>query len=101
MTLPDRQSLAFIHCIEDPGADSELSKVSSQVMWDIGPGEEGYLIQHTRDVGAFWANKDIMEFGAVYDGSGGLLKEPISPEVSPRAWIFHKRDMLSALKEAA
>jgi len=69
VTLPgDGQSFALIYSIEDPlGGSSNINSrsftgVGAQVM---GP-DDGYLLQYSKDVSSFWADRTSLALGATF-----------------------------------
>ena len=63
MTLPgDAKSFALIYSIEDPSGSNGFSGVGAQVM---GP-DDGYLIQYSKDVSSFWADRNRLALGSVF-----------------------------------
>lgn len=74
MTLPgDGQSFALIYSIEDPLGTGQFSGIGAQVM---GP-DDGYLLQYSRDVSQFWADRSTLALGATFRPvPGALLGQP-------------------------
>lgn len=63
VTLPgDGQSFALIYSIENPQGNLPYSGVGAQVM---GP-DDSYLIQYSPDVATFWADRDNLALGAIF-----------------------------------
>lgn len=65
VTLPgDSKSFALIYSIEDPKGGAVFSGVGAQVM---GP-DDGYLLQYSKDVSSFWADRSQLALGACFSG---------------------------------
>jgi tocopherol cyclase len=80
ITLPgDAKSFALIYSIEDPLGDGVFSGVGAQVM---GP-DDGYILQYSKDVSTFWADRGRLALGASFQPTeaggascvGGMLPE--------------------------
>ncbi|GAB4820510.1 hypothetical protein N2152v2_007556 [Parachlorella kessleri] len=64
VTLPgDAKSFALIYSIENPLGNLPYSGVGAQVM---GP-DDSYLVQYSPDVNTFWAERNSLALGAVFD----------------------------------
>eukprot|EP00803_Ostreobium_quekettii_P009211 evm.model.scf_772EXC.8 EVM.evm.TU.scf_772EXC.8 scf_772EXC:60971-64254(+) len=80
VTIPEeKDSFALIFSIEDPAGNGGTPGVGAQVM---GPGD-GYIVQHTKDVRRFWAERSYLALGHCFkpkSGPGGIgsPKRPVS-----------------------
>lgn len=59
----DGKSFALIYSVEDPQGRGQFSGVGAQVM---GP-DDGYILQYSKDVSCFWADRSSLALGATFD----------------------------------
>jgi hypothetical protein len=92
VTLPgDGQSFALIYSIENPQGNLPYSGVGAQVM---GP-DDGYLIQYSPNVNTFWADRNSLALGAVFQPASPSLRlaslKRVLPQVGtmPDVWRCH------------
>ncbi|KAK9823665.1 hypothetical protein WJX72_004524 [[Myrmecia] bisecta] len=81
IALPgEGQSFAFMYSVEDPTGSGQ-SGVGAQVM---GP-DDSYLIQYTRDISCFWADKDSLALGASFKPTDARKKGSMPKEMMSEA----------------
>jgi tocopherol cyclase len=77
----------LIYSIEDPQGTGQFSGVGAQVM---GP-DDGYVLQYSKDVSSFWADRSSLALGATFDRA--------APSSASREAVATEPDTLMGFKK--